>query len=104
MKNNTILDGWLDGYKLKIEKNNIFLVHNKNKLDIKNKISNVLVKGGDNTYSPDYMTCIVSFKNEDKYFIDTEEKTISGVILVDFDTYLKLLVYGANIPPVCLGI
>ena len=104
MKKNVILDGWLDGYKLKIEKNNIFLINEKTKLDIKSRISDILVKGGEKTYFPDYMTCIISFKNEDKYFINKEEENISGVILINFDTFLKLLVYGANVSPVCLGI
>ena len=104
MKNNIILDGWLDGYKLKIEKNKMFLVTKETKIDIKDKISDILVEGGEKKYSPDYMTCIVTFKNKDKYFIDKEEEYIPGVILVDFETYLKLLIYGVGITPKCLGI
>ena len=97
MKTNVILNGKYKGYKLKFddENNSIKLINKAEIIDLKGRVKSVYIKGKE-VYKKDEML--------DYYYFEIIENQEKIKCLINFDMYLRLIVYGMEVPTSCLGI
>ena len=97
MKTNVILNGKYKGYKLKFddENNSIKLINKAEIIDLKGRVKSVYIKGKE-VYKKDEML--------DYYYFEIIENQEKIKCLINFDMYLRLIVYGMQVPTSCLGI
>lgn len=90
-RTNVILNGKYKGYKLTVDDNtkSIQVVNKAETIDLNGKINSVCIKGND--------------KQDLYYFGITAENELIKC-LANFETYLRLIVYGMEVPTGCLGI
>lgn len=90
-RKNVVLNGKYKGYKLSIDDNtnSILLVNRTKTIDLKGKINSVCIKGND---------------KKDLYYFTIKEGNELIKCLANFETYLRLIVYGMKVPTTCLGI
>lgn len=90
-RKNVILNGKYKGYKLTADDNtnSIQLVNKVETIDLKGRINSVCIKGND---------------KKDLYYFTIKEENETIKCLANFETYLRLIVYGMKVPTICLGI
>ena len=97
MKTNVILNGKYKDYKLKFddENNSIKLINKSEIINLKGRVKSVHIKGKE-VYKKDEML--------DYYYFEIIENQEKIKCLINFDMYLRLIVYGMQVPTSCLGI
>ena len=90
-RRNVVLNGKYKGYKLTVDDNtnSIQLVNKAEIIDLNGKINSVCIKGNN---------------KQDLYYFGITEVNEPIKCLANFETYLRLIVYGMKVPAKCLGI
>ena len=97
MKTNVILNGKYKGYRLVFnnENNSIELINETEIIDLRGKIKSVYIKGNE-VYK--------RAEEIDYYYFEIVGNQEKIKCLINFDMYLRLIVYGMQVPTSCLGI
>lgn len=97
MKTNVILNGKYKGYRLVFnnENNSIELINEAEIIGLRGKIKSVYMKGNE-VYKRD--------QEIDYYYFEIVGNQEKKKCLINFDMYLRLIVYGMQVPTSCLGI
>lgn len=97
MKTNVILNGKYKGYRLVFnnENNSIELINETEIIGLRGKIKSVYMKGNE-VYKRD--------QEIDYYYFEIVGNQEKIKCLINFDMYLRLIVYGMQVPTSCLGI